>query len=401
MKHKINILIPIFALLVLVYVVRSLVGPHVQAESLQYGRMEDVLNVKGVMIKYESVLSSETAGTLEVSVQEGTRVGAGQQIATVYTGSVDAELRHQLDQVNNKIAQAEKNQADLYDFSGDVSRLEQNITAQTAALIQKSQVGDMAAVNNIQFVLKALCEKKLQITSGNKGNSLLQELKTQKAELEAQIDGARRRITAPCAGVFSSAVDGFESIVTPYNMTELTPSAVDALLEQDQGKTTNNETTACKIIKNFRFFIAVNIPTDKMTGLRSGTNVNLRFYDLSGDLVKAKIFYVSSEEEGYQTVVLESDRYLESLLKRRFVNLEFIKNQHSGYRVSVKALRTKDDVTGVYVRRDDVLKFIPVDILYNSQDVAIVDSASQELPLRLYDEVVVSASSYEEGKLLR
>jgi len=46
------------------------------------------------------------------------------------------------------------------------------------------------------------------------------------------------------------------------------------------------------------------------------------------------------------------------------------------------------------------LKFIPVDILYSSQDIAIVDSASKETPLRLYDEVVVRANSYEEGKLL-
>ena len=88
-------------------------------------------------------------------------------------------------------------------------------------------------------------------------------------------------------------------------------------------------------------------------------------------------------------------------MRRRFLNLEFVRDQYSGYRVSVKALRTKDGVTGVYVRREDMLRFIPVTILYNTHDAAIVDSADKERPLRLYDEVVVRADSYEEGKLLR
>ena len=102
-----------------------------------------------------------------------------------------------------------------------------------------------------------------------------------------------------------------------------------------------------------------------------------------------------------QTVIVECTRHIDSLLRRRFVNLEFVKHRYSGYRLSVKSLRTKDDVTGVYVRRDDMMKFVPVNILYNTQDIAIVDSADTMNPLRLYDEVIVKADSYEEGKLLR
>ena len=67
----------------------------------------------------------------------------------------------------------------------------------------------------------------------------------------------------------------------------------------------------------------------------------------------------------------------------------------------MRALRTKDDVTGVYVRRDDVPKFIPITVLYNTQDVAIIQSVNEDTPLRLYDEVIVNAGQIEEGKLLR
>jgi len=153
-------------------------------------------------------------------------------------------------------------------------------------------------------------------------------------------------------------------------------------------------------MQNFRYFIAVNLPADRLSGLRIDSMVQVRFYDLFASPVKAKVLYMSPTEEEQCTVVLEVNQHIDSLLESRFVNLDFVKSRYDGYRVSVKAIRTKDNVNGVYVRRDGSLHFIPVTIIYNTQDVAIVDSADKELPLRLYDEVVVSAGSYEEGKLL-
>lgn len=400
MKHKINILIPIFALLVLIYVIRSMMGPQIRVETLRQGSMEDIISTKGIVIKHETVLQPENTGNYEPSVQEGTRISVGQEIAAIYSGNVSSDLRTRLERINNKIEQIEKNQADLINFSNDISRLEQKISDQISVLIEKSARKDMAGVGSAQLVLESLCEKKAQIAGSATGNDILNELRNQKADIEAQIGTANHRITAPAAGIFSSAVDGLEEIITPNNIAQLMPSEVDSLLEQATGKKDGEHATGYKIINNFQYYIAVNIPTEKIGTMRVGQNVSLRFYDLSGDLIKASIMYISPEENNYNTVVLEARQHLDSLFKRRSVNVEFIKNRHDGYRINVKCLRTKDDVTGIYVRRDDMLKFIPVEILYNTQDTVIITSASKETPLKLYDEVVVSASSYEEGKLL-
>lgn len=401
MKNKINILIPIFVVLVLIYVIRSAVGTHVQVETLRQGNMEDMVSTKGIVVKYETVLKPTAEGVFEPLAQEGERVSLGQEVAALYSGDVDTELRSRLEQVKKKIAQLEANQANLLSFTGDVSRLEQKIAEQTAAVIESSQSGDMGAVSEQQFIIEALCEKKAQIAGGGASGGTLEELRAQKAELENQIGAAHHWMVAPVAGEFTSTVDGYEELITPDNMTALTPSAVDELLAQDRGQEEKKDAAACKIIKNFRYFIVLNLPADRVGSLRAGDKTNLRFYDLSGDLVSGTVFFVSDEQEGMQTVILESTRHIESLLKRRFVNLEFIKKRYAGYRLSVKSLRTKDGVTGVYVRRDEMMKFIPVTILYNTQDIAIVDSADTNNPLRLYDEVIVRASSYEEGKLLR
>lgn len=401
MKNKINILIPIFVILVLIYAVRSLVGTRVQVETLRQGSMEDMVSTKGIVVKYETVLKPTAEGMFEPLAQEGERVSLGQEVAAIYSGDVDTDLRSRLEQVKKKIAQLESNQTNLLSFSGDISRLEQKIAEQTALVIENSQAGNLAAVNETQFIIEALCQKKAQIAGDTTTGGTLEELKSQKADLENQIGAAHNRMVAPISGEFTSTVDGYEELITPDNMTGLTPAQVEEFLAQDRGQEAKEDAAACKIMRNFRYFIVLTLPADRVGSLRAGDRANLRFYDLSGDLVSGTVFFVSGENEGAHTVILECNRHVESLLKRRFVNLEFIKKRFSGYRLSVKSLRTKDDVTGVYVRRDEMMKFVPVNILYNTQDIAIVDSADANNPLRLYDEVVVSASSYEEGTLLR
>jgi len=155
------------------------------------------------------------------------------------------------------------------------------------------------------------------------------------------------------------------------------------------------------LIKRLHLDTVEETPQDKVQDLDVDDYARLRFYDLSAELVKAKILYISPVEDEQCTIILEVNRHVESLLKRRFVNLDFVKNRYEGYRVSVKALRSRNNENGIYVLRDEVMKFIPVTILYNTQDVAIVESADDSTPLRLYDEVVVNADSYEEGKRLR
>ena len=401
MKNRINILIPIFIALVLIYVARSVFGTHIQVESLRESKIEDMVSTKGIVVKYESVLKPPVEGVFEPLAQEGARVSVGQSVAAVYSGTVDTEVRSRLEQVKKKIAQLEANQTNLLSFTGDASRLEQKIAQQMEAVIEKSQEGDMASVGELQFIIEALCEKKAQVSGGASSGSVLEELKAQKAELENQIGAAQHRMSAPIAGEFTSTVDGYEELITPYNMTELRPSAVNGFLEKDRGQEEKKEAAACKVVNNFRYFIVLNLPAERVNTLQAGQRVNLRLYDLSGDMFSASVLFISEEEAGEKTVILDCNRYIESLLKRRFVNLEFIKHRYSGYRISVKSLRTKGDATGVYVRRDNMLKFIPVAILYNTQDTAIVESADLQNPLRLYDEVVVHASSYEEGKLLR
>ena len=57
----------------------------------------------------------------------------------------------------------------------------------------------------------------------------LSELKSQCYTLRAQTSTATTRVTAPQAGTFSNLVDGYEELLTPQTVLQLTPSSLEEL----------------------------------------------------------------------------------------------------------------------------------------------------------------------------
>ena len=157
---------------------------------------------------------------------------------------------------------------------------------------------------------------------------------------------------------------------------------------------------ACKIIENYRYFIAFNVDEDKLNDIKPGDKAKIRFYDISTNATEVEIFSISPAEEGRAVVICECHNYQEGLLEQRFINIDFIKKSYNGYKVSLSALRTKDSENGLYFLRENILTFVPTKILYNEDDILIVDSADVNNPLKLYDEVILSAPKYEEGQMI-
>jgi len=405
MKNKKYILIFVFALLAIIYIIRAFASGRVVKETLYRDYIEDSISTKGMMIKYESLYSPDIDGMLDAKFTSGERVATGSQIAVVYKGTVDANVKNRLEQVNKKIAVLEKSYTENESFSNDISKLEQEITSYLEEIISLGYDKDMSGVASLKYNITALAEHKATIEGNTPAKtSTLDQLKQTKAELEAQIGAAESSIYAQSPGIFSSYIDGLEQLITPYNMHELTPAKFDELYSFDENNIKSNENNdniySCKVIDNYRYFIAFNIDEDKLAGIEAGDKAKIRFYDISTNATEVEVFHVSPVEEGRAVVIAECHNFHEGLLEKRFVNIDFIKETYSGYKASLSALRTKENKNGLYVLRENILTFVPVNILYNMDDVLIVDSADEKNPLKLYDEVVISAPNYEEGQMI-
>lgn len=405
MKSKKNIFIFVFVLLAIIYIVRALISGNIVKDTLYKDTIEDSVNTKGLVIKYETLYSPQIDGVLDAKFASGDRVASGSQIAVTYNGSVDAGVKTKLEQVNKKIAILESSQHENTAFSNDISKLEQEISSCLSGIIDASYKKDMSSVALLKYSITALAEHKSAIEGGSGAKtSTLDLLKQTKADLESRIGAAESSIYSKNSGIFSSYIDGLEELITPYNMHELTPSQFDELKSFDEENIrenkTSNEVYACKVIDNYRYFIAVALEEKSVSGIEAGDKVRLRFYDISPKSSEAEVFSVSPAEDGRSVVILECHNYKEGLLEQRFVNIDFIKKTYSGYKLSLSALRTKDNENGVYVLRENVVTFVPVEIVYNENDVLLVDSKSKDAPLKLYDEIIVNSPDIKEGQMV-
>lgn len=402
MKNKWYVPVVIFTVLVMMYFVRGIIDDRAEYEVLRKGTMEDMVSSKGIIIKYETLYETGADGTVEAKVVSGAKVSKGELLANIYNGKVDTEVMAKLDRVNRKIETVKASQEEGASFSSDITKLDSEISSKVNDIIENGQKKNMGRVSELKTTLATLAERRAEVSGQNgAARGTLRALEQTKENLLARIGVAQKELRSKSAGVFISQADGLEQLITPYNMDALTPQKVKELEETDRSNRAsgqeNDKIFTCKIVDNFRYFVAVNVPADRVMNLKAGNSVSLRFNELSTDIIDAKVYSLSAEDNGLVTVICECNKYLNDLLEKRVVSVDFILHRYEGYRVSVPAIHTQEGVVGVFVKRDGAMRFIPVNILYNTQDVAIVSSADSEKPLKLYDEVIVEALKYEEG----
>ena len=214
-------------------------------------------------------------------------------------------------------------------------------------------------------------------------NDLKEKLTAAQAEMESLRSQTQDvgRVTVVESGVFSGQVDGYEPILTPDGLNDLTPSKLAAL--EDQAVPVGEESLG-KLITDTTWYFACTLSEENARRLTEGGKVTVRFSrDWAGD-VDMTVERISAPEEGQMAVILSSHRFLSdvTLLRRQTVELVFVRR--TGIRVPTGALRVEtveqtDKGTGevkqvnvacVYVRVGVTAERKPVSILAQGEDAA-------------------------------
>lgn len=402
MKSKWNIFIWIFAVLVLVNVVRGFFSEMVVTESVRQGSLEKGFSARGVVVKYETLYSSPSDGVTEPYVSEGNRVGKGDKIVDVYSGNVDQTVISKLARVNERIEVINENKLGNSTFTNDAAKIESELSACIDRIITAGYNKKIDEVASLKHRAAVLSDRKAVI-SGTKdsADNTIEQLNAEKANLEAQINAVKHSIYSVSSGIFSHYLDGFEEVITPYNMNDFSPEDIDGIINSALKEKKYESAYVCKVADNFRYFIAVPAKAEEAEGIKEGDRVTLTFRELSNSSLTAVVHSVS-EVSGERTVVIfELNRYVDSLILKRCVNVDVVKAKYSGFKISLNAIKTLNDTNGVYAVREGSMRFVPVEIVYNTEDTVIVKSADEKNPLKLYDEIVIKADTYEEGKTVR
>lgn len=370
--------------------------------------VDRAVDASGYVVRSERVLDDDASGLLRLARTEGERVSVGGTVAAVYADQASLDRQNEIDALEDRIGQLEYAQDASLSYEASVkldSQISQNLLELRAALVN----GRLDTVESRGGELRALVMKRDYTYSGDDLDGQLETLRQQLSDLRRQSAGSVRRITAPVSGLYSAVVDGYEAVLTPESIQELSPSQLSAL--QPDGAASR----VGKLILGDSWYYAAALRTAEIKEIQEAGQISLRFSkDVERDL-DVTIQSVGWEENGRSVVVFQGKFDLAQLTLLRQQSAEIILDTMSGIRVPQEALRivpqtvagedgkeTEVQTTGVYCIVGVHAVFKPVEVLYSGDGFVLVRPASTRNSrlLRAGDEVVVTAKDLYDEKVI-
>lgn len=348
MKKGVLIIIAAAVLACVFYGVRYVNSP-VDTLTIHAKTKENAISSKGMIVYDEVVYSAGNSGTFYSYMSEGERVGKDRRIATVYDGVVDKEVLQSLSNIDKKIA-------DIEEYSHDDEYISDAVSEKTRIENIKNDIIDAVTEEEITKIYEY--RNKLQNTTGvlNENEKTLNELKAQKKEIEEKIANSNIDIYSNLSGIYTTAMDGLEGVIKPGDIAWYMVNDYKNLQEPQKGvmgnRTVEKGEPVCKVVDNHLWYAVSVIPANECSKLKKGDNVKLRIAELPGEIVDAKIDYISPEPEGSNEyfVAVKCERYLEGVFNIRQSDIEIILESCYGYEIPLYAVRVQNGKTGVMVK---------------------------------------------------
>lgn len=376
-------------------------------------QVEESVSLSGYVARTEQVLEDDASGLLRLQRSEGERVSRGGTVAAVYADQASLDRQAEIDALTTRIEQLEYAQEAA--LGSEVS-LKLDAQIMQSILDYRSSLAEDRLVKAEEHggKLRNLVLKRDYTYSETEDLSgQITELRTQLKEVWARAAGSVRYITAPAAGLYSAVVDGYETVLTPESLEDMTPSRLTAV-RADSGV----RSSVGKLILGDTWYYAAVMSAGEAEELReNGGSLTLRFTKSVERDLPVELAFVGPEENGRAVAVFRGETYLSLLTLLRQQSAQVIFHTVEGIRVPKEALRivtstaeNEDGIpettqtTGVYCVVGMEARFKPVEVVYTGDNFVLVRSAApadrENLRLRPGDEVIISANGLYDGKVL-
>ena len=396
-----------------VYALNTMEDPYSTTLVYPY-TVRDSVAAEGLVVRDALVLPAQQ-GIVEVTRSEGEKVGLGQEIALVYRDAQAQADQIQLEQLQMEIelleyATSQENSVE------SAARLDEDILQSIVSLRASYAQGDGTQLQERVMEVKSAVLKRGYPWGGGMPaagmSPRLQELHSELSVLSRQSARATTRVNAPVPGVFSSLVDGYESLLTPESVMQLTPTSLQSLIDRPAGEDSGS---MGKLITSDKWYFAANLPQPAAERLEEGEQARLQFSGKLDREVEMKVERLGPTEAGRTLVVFSSNRYLTLTTLLRHQTAELIFDSWSGLRIPKSALRLvestqQDEKTGastqitrlgVYAMVAGRTEFREVSIVAEGDNYYVVDPVGTgSKVLHAGDEVISQATGLQDGMLL-
>ena len=393
-----------------VYHIVNLFGEDYTTYAAGVTTEKTVVSYNGYLFKDETVLTCENTGIVDYLVPDGTKVGKGQQVATVY--EKNASEQSYISRVDKYISIFEestgknienviygekiKENADTYDAiakllaGGNSTELEYNIN--------KLLIG-----MNIADEIKAV--DRLDDNGGTtEREQTLEGLRAEKQNLFSQSgNGIGCTVSEP--GYFFSETDGCEGYFTIDAADNITHDTYNSLVDIAMSpKTVEGAYGKIGDSSNWKLVMAIN--KDDLKHFNAEQTYTAVFSENNGAELP---MYLEKIVKGGATddplLVFSCDRLPKNFSFDRCQSVSITVSTQSGIYVPKDIVIREEGRIGVYILRGSVVQFRYIDIVYEGSDYYLVKQDSEDDGDRKYlrenDMIILNTTNLFEGRILK
>ncbi len=372
-----KVLIYVVAVFSIVYIAYTAINANfspVKTEIALMKTVEKSISTKVFIVRDENYISSNISGTVVPLVEDGQRVGEGQDIAAVFTNDTDAGKYVELQKINAECSRFENIEAADKLNIRDMATYDQTTNEEFMSLVESISDGDYEKIESHVFSVRDR-ETSRQISLGYNINTsgFISSLKAEASKINVP---KPTYLAADNTGYYISNSDGYENVVKYSDVTKITTAQVDKALNSkpDESKISNMG----KLVNNFNWYVVAKVDRTDIDSAKTGDSVKIRFLDSSGDDVSATIAAINTDSAGKVALVLKCNIISADTSQLRIENAEIIPDTVIGYRIPKEALRTVDGVNGVYIKRGNLVNFRRITTLYTGDDYVIARTYEAE-----------------------
>ncbi|MDF2841396.1 MAG: hypothetical protein K0Q99_2168 [Clostridia bacterium] len=385
----------------------------IETEMVKYDLMEKAISTQCILIKNEWSMALPGNTAADYKTNEGDRVAMGKPILKLSENNgVDDNISLKIDKINERIEEIKKAEADNNFFAADREKIDSSIQENLNELKAVTESGDFSKLDQVKDELAADMYKKSLIygTESFSGQNL-EQLIQEKTTLEQIKQNDLNVIYAKASGLVSYELDGYENVLKPENIQALKVASIQEImkaLNNEDKKKEIEKPEGVKIVDNFEWYIASVIPKGILTKEDLGKSIRVRFKDYNNTVVFGTLKHFNEGNEDGNLIVVRTDEQMKDFQRIRIANVEIITKYSEGLIVPLKSIVEKEGLKGVFIERNGIARFVPVNIAITNDKEALVlnlvkgeagyDSKNYEL--KPYDRVITTVDKVKENQML-
>ncbi|MCK9217865.1 MAG: hypothetical protein M0P77_08115 [Firmicutes bacterium] len=398
----------ILIVIVCSYIIRYIYF-SIDTEIIKYGAMESSFDTKGLIIRNEWVYNYNTDLQLKNKIPEGQRIPYGKKIVEIVKGeeNIQDDLLTRVSKLEERIEEIEKSEANNPIFEKDIEKLNKNINNKIELIKNYSMEGDVHGLENLKSELsKDLYKKSLIVGNNSFAGKNLEQLKSEKTQLEELYSNNLDAVYAKTSGIVSYNLDGLEQSLNPINLNKISIEDVKRMIFPDEVGNKIEYQKGVKIVEDYTWYICCIFDEGQVKDLKEGSRISLLFKDRESQPINAKIKSISDPVNKEYLIIFEINEFVEDYYNVRLADVTVITCRHEGFMVSRSSIVDNDKQKGVFIIKKGIIKFVPAEIIATEDNKALIknvessdeDSDTVRYIIKVYDEVVKNTKKVKDNQ---